>query len=368
MNRLLGFFYFFYFAVVGIYVIFLPKVLAMSGYTASQIGIIFTAAPIVRFLLPFAFVRGLKLSSSTFNVALIIMLGSVVCFYFSLNNFYQLFFANIGLGIGTSLILPYIEVISLDILGKEKYGKVRLYGSVGFISVALVLVKFLSSADVALVFLVSLVFITAFFAFLIAKNANLHESGKLIVSGQDGFLNDYALWIGLTLMQLSFGAFYNFFTIYETDFGVSLDMTIYLWSFGVFAEIFMLFFQGSFLKQNLLIILQISTFIAAIRWFLVFLFPQNIAVLFFAQSMHAISFALFHSAAISYLYSRYTNKKLASQFFSGITYGLGGLFGALLSGYIYEYYPSYLFLSSSFLALLACGFIYFYAKKSIAER
>ncbi len=163
-------------------------------------------------------------------------------------------------------------------------------------------------------------------------------------------------------MQVSFGAFYNFFTIYETDYGVSLDMTIYLWSFGVLAEIVMLFFQGRFLRNNLLLILQITTFASAIRWFLLYLFPQNLVILFFAQSIHALSFALFHSAAISYLYFTYKHKALAQQFFSGITYGLGGFIGALLAGYIYEIYPRELFLSSSFVALLACAFLYLHSK------
>jgi PPP family 3-phenylpropionic acid transporter len=85
--------------------------------------------------------------------------------------------------------------------------------------------------------------------------------------------------------------------------------------------------------------------------------------LFFAQSLHALSFALFHSAAISYLFHRYKNKTLVQQFFSGITYGLGGLMGALISGYIYQYYPEYLFLVASFLALFAFVNLYLFTKR-----
>ena len=165
-------------------------------------------------------------------------------------------------------------------------------------------------------------------------------------------------------MQVSFGSFYNFFTIYETDYGISLDTTIYLWCFGVLAEIVMLFYQGKLLRGNLILILQITTFISALRWFLVFLFPQNLIILFFSQSLHALSFALFHSAAISYLFNLYKHKSLAQQFFSGITYGLGGFSGALLAGYIYEFYPKYLFLSSAFLALGASWFLYMWNQKS----
>ncbi|MBU1657500.1 MFS transporter [bacterium] len=364
MPALLGTFYFFYFAIVGIYIIFLPKVLSMAGYSAGDIGIIFSCAPLVRFLVPFAFTRGLKLNAKSFNIALVIMLGSALSFYFSLDSFYKLLFSNIGLGIGLSLMLPHIELISLNNIGKERYGKIRLFGSLGFVLVALILVKFLSSANVALLYLLTLTFLTAVIAYIIAKKSN-----EILKKTQDekndiSILRDWRLWLGLTLMQVSFGAFYNFFTIYETDNGISLDMTIYLWSFGVLVEIFMLYFQGTLLRGNLLLILQITTFATVIRWLLLFLFPQELGILFFSQALHALSFALFHSAAISYLYHLYKHKSLAQQFFSGISYGLGGFVGALLAGYVYEFYPKYLFLSSSIIALMACGFLYIWSQNS----
>ncbi|EDZ63313.1 MFS transporter [Sulfurimonas gotlandica GD1] len=363
MPILLASFYFFYFAIVGVYIIFMPKVLSMVGYSASDIGMIFAAGPLVRFILPFAFTRGMKLNIKSFNTAIVIMLLSSVSFYFSIDNFYKLLFSNIGLGIGLSLILPYIEVISLKTIGKERYGKIRLFGSVGFVLVALVLVKFLSSADIALSYLLVLTFLTAMVAFVIAKNADASSEKAEEVDNDISLLSDWKLWAGLTLMQVSFGAFYNFFTIYETDYGISMDMTIYLWSFGVIAEIFMLFFQGRLLRGNLLLILQITTFVTAIRWFLLFLFPENLMILFFSQTLHALSFALFHSAAISYLYYLYKHKSLAQQFFSGITYGLGGFVGAIYAGYVYELFPRYLFLSAAFIAFMASWSLYLWSQK-----
>ena len=358
MSILLSIFYFFYFSIIGVYIIFLPKVLAMNGYSASDIGIIFAAGPLVRFLVPFAFIKGLKLTIGIFKLALSIMFLSSLAFYFSLDNFYKLLFSNIGLGVGLSLVLPYVELIALKYLGKEKYGKIRLFGSVGFILVALVLVKFLSSGDIALLYLCTLAFLTAITAFVIAKNAEAILDKTESVTNDIDLLKDWKLWAGLTLMQVSFGAFYNFFTIYETDYGISLDMTIYLWTFGVVVEIFMLFFQGRFLKNNLLLILQIATLATAFRWVLLFLFPQNLVILFLSQTIHALSFALFHSAAITYLFYLYKHKSLAQQFFSGITYGFGAFMGALIAGYVYELYPEYLFLSASFLALGAFYFLY----------
>ncbi|PHS58828.1 MAG: MFS transporter [Sulfurimonas sp.] len=363
MNILLSTFYFFYFSIIGVYVIFMPKVLSMLSYSASDIGIIFAAGPLVRFLIPFTFIKGLKLNTKSFNIALIILLLSSISFYFSLDSFYRLLISNIGLAIGLSLILPYIELISLNFIGKKRYGKIRLFGSIGFILVSLVLVKFLTKAEIALNYLLILTFITVFIAFFIAKNFKDSLDKNEDIKNDINILKDWRLWLGLTLMQVSFGSFYNFFTIYETDYGISLDMTIYLWSFGVLVEIFMLFFQGKILGSNLLTILQITTLLGSLRWFLIFLYPQNISVLFFAQSLHAFSFALFHSAAISYLFQIYKHKSLAQQFFSGITYGAGGFIGALSAGYIYDSFSSYLFLYASFIALLSSLFLYTYKIK-----
>jgi PPP family 3-phenylpropionic acid transporter len=364
MALFLGIFYFFYFGIVGIYIIFMPKVLMMVGYSASDIGIIFAAGPLVRFLLPFAFTRGLELNFKNFNISLLIMLASSLAFYIFLYDFWGLFLANITLSVGMSLILPYVEVIALEVLKKEGYGKIRLYGSIGFVFVALVLVKFLSSAQIALYFMIAFVFLTAIIAFFIAKDVHQKTPKKEKFADDITFFAHYKLWLGLLLMQMSFGAFYNFFTIYETDQGVTLDMTIYLWTFGVLVEILMLFFQGKVLKYNLVLLLQITTFSAVVRWYLVYLFPTNLGVLFFTQSLHALSFALFYSASISYLHQIYKNKVLAQQFFSGLTYGLGGLIGALSFGVLYDYFPQDIFLVASFVAFGAFVFITLWSRSS----
>ncbi len=358
MSFLLAIFYFFYFSIIGVYIIFLPKVLSIAGYSASDIGIIFAAAPLVRFIVPFAFIKGLKINVKSFNISLFIMCFSAVSFYFSLDSFYKLLFSNIALGVGLSIVLPYVELISLKYLGKEEYGKIRLFGSVGFILVALVLVKFLSSPSVALIYLLVLTFVTSAFAYTIAKRADALLERSEEVTNDINILKDWRLWAGLTLMQVSFGSFYNFFTIYVTDHGVTLDIAVYLWSFGVVVEIFMLYFQGALLRRNLLLILQLTTFATALRWLILFIFPDNVTMLFVSQTLHALSFALFHSAAISYLFYLYKHKSLAQQFFSGITYGFGAFAGALIAGYVYELYPSYLFLSATLIALGATYSLY----------
>ena len=364
MFVLLSLFYYFYFSIVGIYIIFLPKILNEVGYDASEIGIIFAMAPLVRFILPFMFMRGLTLNATIFKIALAIIVASLGSFYFSLHHFNALVVSNIFLGLGMSLVLPFIEVISLHTIGKERYGKVRLFGSLGFIAVALVLVKFLSSAYVALDFLLFLGILTLIVSYKVLQYApDASYVKEKVLKNDINIFKEWRLWGGLVLVQMSFGSFYNFFTIYETDHGVSLDMTIYLWSFGVLIEVVMFFFQGALLEGSLLKILRFTALATLLRWFLVFLFPQNLLILFFSQALHALSFALFHTAAISYLFGRYKHKSLSQQFFSGVTYGFGGLSGALIAGYVYEYFPRYLFLTSSLMALGAFWLFMFVREK-----
>jgi PPP family 3-phenylpropionic acid transporter len=365
MAILVASFYFFYFALIGVYIIFVPKILSMSGMGAMDIGFIFASAPLVRFAIPFLFLKGFRLDQRTFYASLIFMGTGAVGFYPYLENFWPLLGINILFGIGIALILPYIEVISLEHIGRERYGKIRLFGSIGFIAVALVLVKWLTSAHIGIGFLIAMAAGTLLFGAIIGSQHNEFPQTPESNEEKSAFnpFSHLYLWIGFFLMQVSFGPFYNFFTIYVTDHGLSLDTTVWLWSFGVVAEIVMFYFQGSLLHRNLYTILWLTALITAIRWLVVALFPASLSLLAFSQSLHAFSFALFHTAAISTLFSLYSDRRLSQQFFFGVSYGLGGFIGALGAGMLYEYTPSYLFAGGAIMALGSTFAFYAHAHK-----
>lgn len=341
-------FYFFYFASVGVYVIFLPKVLHDIGYLPVQIGIIFALAPLMRFLTPFMFMKKLSLTNQIFKNSLISSFVCAFLFYVTIDNFYFFMAVNALIGISLSLILPFIENIAVSQLGKEKYGKSRLFGSIGFMLVAIILGNNLSDSFSALHFYLASTFLTAVFGIILSNYEKTRDDTSS--NSPFSFSNYWLFWISLFLMQVSFGGFYNFFTIYETGHGISLEITSYLWAFGVICEIVMLYFQAPILKKNLILLIKFSIVATIIRWLLVFMFPQNLYIAFFAQSLHAFSFGLYYSAVIVYLYSIYDNKKLAGQFMFGFAYGLGGFAGAISAGW---FYGKYLFLYSAFIAFLA---------------
>jgi PPP family 3-phenylpropionic acid transporter len=346
----LALFYLFYFALVGVYIIFMPKVLLSFEYNNSEVGIIYAAAPFMRFLIPFIFRRYVALDHKIFILSLILTFISSIIFITTIESFWLYLATNLLFGASMGIVLPYVETISLQKLSKSRYGKVRLYGSIGFMVIALWLGKILSSPYETLYYLSSMAFLTLVFGIIVAY----YDSDTKLTTTEDNssfkLANHPWFWMSVFLMQVGFGGYYSFFTIYETSHGVSLEIVSWMWSFGVVCEIVMLYFQGPLLQRNLLTILKLSILITAFRWLLLFLYPDSTTMIFVSQSLHPIRFALYHTASISYVFTIYTQKKLAQQFFLGIAFGLGGSVGAILAGQIYG---ESMFLVESIITLLA---------------
>jgi len=346
---LLGAYYFFYFALVGVYIIFMPKVLLDLSYSPVEVGIIYAAAPFMRFLLPFVFRYFVSLTPKIYQLSLLFTFLGTLIFLQTVDHFYLYLCANLLFGASMGISLPYVETIALASLSKQHYGKVRLWGSLGFMGIALWLGKVLHSPYEALYYLSVMAVLTLLFGVMLTSYDKVEHSSASD-DARFSLRTYWAFWLSVFLMQVGFGGFYNFFTIYETSYGVSLEMISWMWSFGVLCEVVMLYFQGPLLQRNLLNILQFATLVTAARWLLLYLYPESVWLTFASQSLHAISFALYHTAAISYVFLLYSQKKLAQQFFLGIAFGLGGSVGAMLSGPLYG---EYLFLVESGITLLA---------------
>jgi len=362
LSPLLGAYYFFYFALVGVYVIFMPKVLIEFGYSTVEVGIVYAAAPFMRFLLPFVFKHYINLTPKVYLLSLFLTFIGTLIFLGTVQSFEFYLFANLLFGASMGISLPYVETIALASLPKNRYGKVRLWGSLGFMGIALWLGKILEVPYQALYYLSATAFLTLIFGAILVKYDTIeHAAAKDDTSFS---LSKYwAFWLSVFLMQVGFGGFYNFFTIYETAHGVSLEITSWMWSFGVVCEVFMLYFQGPLLQRNLLNILKFATLVTAFRWMILYLFPDSVTLTFASQSLHAISFALYHTAAITYVFSLYTQKKLAQQFFLGIAFGLGGSVGAVLSGQIYG---EKMFLIEAMITFMAFMVLWIHQKRRIA--
>jgi PPP family 3-phenylpropionic acid transporter len=353
-------FFFFYFLVIGIVVVFLAKMLAMRGYDSIQIGILLSIPAFMRFLTPFLFLKLFKLNKQSFTTALIVMIASAVAMFWSMNNYYLLMLNMLFFGVTNALILPFVDSIALSHLKKEKYGRSRLWGSIGFMLVTLILARYLNSAEIGFYIFIAAIIFTSVFGLLLRDGVTEQRQKE---GRADGFsiIKFWPLWVSMFLLQCSFGVFYGFFTLYENLFGVTLESISYLWAVAIVFEVLMFRFQAKILKLNLLTLIKFATFVTVIRWTLLYLFPGNLSLLYFAQTLHAITFALYHSATIAHLMELYSNQRLAQQFYYGLTYGLGGFIGANIGGFIFG--PN-LFLVTSVIALFSFAFLFLHKIKS----
>jgi len=75
-----------------------------------------------------------------------------------------------------------------------------------------------------------------------------------------------------------------------------------------------------------------------VRWAATGAFPEYIAVVLAAQSLHAASFGLFHAVAVAF-YFRYFAGRHHGQgqaFYSSLSFGAGGAMGAWYSGMVWD--------------------------------
>jgi len=357
-STLTALFYFFYFWATGVFVIFVPKTLVDIGYSAAQVGILLSLMPLIRFITPFLFSAKIKLTKKTFIYSLVFSTLFFASFSLTYQNFWLLFANTLIYGVFVSISLPYVDTVALKTIPKEKYGLVRLFGSIGFMGAGIVLGKMvLDAQDIFWHYLVSVALMSLFGAILSNRGEAKEDVQETKSDGGElkRYIKDSPFWLAMIFMQLSFGAFYGFFTVFEHEHGISLEAITYLWSIGVLAEIFMFAFQGKLLKKiKPLFIIKFAIVTLIARWLLLHFFAGNFIVAAIAQLTHALNFALFTTAAFLFIFSRYEDKKRAQMHFYGFSYGLGGFFGSLASGALYG--PN-LFLYSAFFALLSLVFM-----------
>jgi len=338
---ILSIFYFLFFTLIGDYVIFMPKFFKNIGFNSSQIGLIFAMLPIARFLTPFIY---LKKPLTKFDYILALIVSTLSSFLLLTHNFYLILTAFFLIGASFSIVFPYIEAIAIEAL-KEKYGKSRLFGSVGFMLFGIVFSYFKGNLIWLFIFLMVMTNISSLY-FLRDKTIK-HSKAKI------NFLKEWKFWLAVILLQISFGGFYNFFTIYNIENGIKKEYIGWLWAIGVMAEIFVFIYQHNFIKKlSPEKWIKISILFTSIRWFMLYAFAGNLIMVALSQLIHAFSFALFHTSALLYITKKYENKTLAQQFYAGTAYGMAAFLGSIISGLLYG---ENLFLYESIFAFL--GFL-----------
>jgi PPP family 3-phenylpropionic acid transporter len=85
-------------------------------------------------------------------------------------------------------------------------------------------------------------------------------------------------------------------------------------------------------------LLLASLFFAVMRWLLIGFFVESVAILVFAQLLHAATFGVYHTVAILYIHKFFRGRLQGrgQALYSSVSFGAGMAIGSLVSGYAWN--------------------------------
>ena len=358
-------FFFLHYATLGVVFPFTGYFFKQSGFSGTEIGLFLSIFPLAKFLttnswiLIFSRVKRKKLF-----IAVCIIISTLSLLPLSMTTNRLL----VGLMLATFAItrtgvIPVIDSIAISMDGKVAYGRLRLFGSVGFIFTSIISGILMDKIGVN-------AFIWTFM-------------GAGLLSTLPAILTDYSsdhlkptsksdrkltpelivFFAGITVYLTSFGFLSNFFNIKVASAGFSQSWAGYMWSIGVVAEIFFLYNQDRILKifsvKNLI---AISMFMAGVRY-LVTGYTDSLWVLAAFSTLNGFAYGGFHLGVMRY-FRDYVPQKLklkAQGMYSGFGYGLGAIIGSTISGVVYDISGIEIVFATSFvLCTIAAAMIYLF--------
>jgi len=336
-------FYASYFGGMGLLLPFFPVYLAARGFEAGVIGL-FTgllalakvvSPPLTGHVLDGRPWRSIFISLATL-AALVIMailpsvdepwLLAVLIFSFGL------FWASV-LPLTDGLSIAVSEVTSVD------YGRLRVWGSIGFVICSLIGGFLLTDAAITRFpyWLAGLLLFTAYSAY--GFPVEERDTGIEKHSASRSFSPAFpALMAAGFLMQVSHGAYYGFFSLYLLNLGYPGWQIGAFWTLAVIAEIILMWGWSRPLQQGAPAwVLGICFILAALRWLGIGLVDVWWA-LAGLQLLHAASFAAFHVNAVTWVRRLSPPHRQASAqgWYSACGFGLGLTVGVTSCGAIVE--------------------------------
>lgn len=379
--------YFFYFAILGLISPYLSVFLDSKGFTSLELGEIFAILTATKIIAPSLWAI---LADKTGQQLLIIRIGAAL----ALLNFMLLFWLDSYWSISLCLalfslfwtaVLPQLEVLTLNSVRRSNkiYARIRLWGSLGFIVLAIFAGQVMAYYDKesplsiintpftnAFVLMGCSVLILLLLSTLTLKSRHVISAAKTqVTSIKDKLFESRFLifFIAGILLQISFGPYYGFFALFLRDLeypGFAVGLLI---SLGVVAEIVVFIFASHFFKHfSLKSLLVFSLAITSFRWLMVAMYSESAWLLALTQLIHAASFALFHSASMTFISGHFSasQQSRGQAIYLGGVYGVGGAIGAYLAGALWldGLGATTAFLTASGAALLAACLMIFLPK------
>jgi PPP family 3-phenylpropionic acid transporter len=274
-------------------------------------------------------------------------IGTVVyCGLFAAADFDALYAVVLLMTFFLSAALPQVETTTLSHLGEHsaQYGRVRVWGSIGFIAAVLIIGYMLDALEIRVLLWIMLAILGATTVFLMLvpeppQSAQAHDHTPIAhIIRQPQVI---ALIVACALMAVAHGPYYTFYSIHLVGFGYTKGAVGWLWSLGVICEIAIFFWMAHLFRAFTLRQVLIASFaLAGIRFAIIALCADNLALLLIAQTLHAASFGSFHAAALGYVHRffRGRNQARGQAIYTSLTFGLGGTVGGLYSGYAWEHF------------------------------
>lgn len=354
-RRLSGF-YFGYFAALGVIVPYWTLYLQELGFKPNDIGELMAISTGMRIIAPSFWAWVAEKTGNPMHLVRWSILMTTFCFsfMFGVNEFWKIALITASFSFFWNAALPQFEVVTITHLGTQlhRYSRLRVWGSIGFIVFSFLIGKLLETESLYIIPLIIFnIFIGAWLISLSVPESktvthkNETSSFKEILS-QPAVI---ALLIGCFLMQASHGSYYSFYSPYLAEHGYSKTWIGALWSLGVLAEIVLFLVMPNISSFNLISLFLLSFLLAGIRWLIIAFGADYLAVLLFAQLLHAASFGLYHIISIQLIIKYFSGKYQGrgQALYGSVSYGLGGALGMLLAGYLYEINPLFAFLISS---------------------
>lgn len=363
-RRLSGF-YFGYFAALGVIVPYWTLYLQELGFKSTEIGELMAIWTSGRILAPSFWAWFTEQVGQPMRIVRWSILMTTLCFslIFGVNEFWKIAAITVLFSFFWNAALPQFEVVTITHLGSQfqRYSRIRVWGSIGFIALSFMVGKLLETESLYIIPLI--IFSTFVGTWLVSLS--IPESKSLHHENADVSFKEIlfqpavlALLMGCFLMQASHGAYYTFYSPYLAAHGYSKTWIGALWSLGVLAEVVLFLVMPNLSSHfNNISLFLLAFLLAGLRWLMIAFGADFLIVLLFAQLLHAASFGLYHVVSIQ-LITKYFSGKYQGRgqaLYGSVSYGMGGAIGMLYAGYVYEINPIFAFIGSS----LFCFSAYF---------
>jgi PPP family 3-phenylpropionic acid transporter len=344
LRRLAGW-YFFYFAFVGAFAPFFTLYLQDIGQSAWEIAVLMSVPQVMRLLAPNLWGWLADHLGRRAGVVQLAALGSALsfCGFFFTHDFLPLVALMALVWFFWSAALPLVEAMTLDRLAgrTERYGRVRLWGSVGFIVSVMGLGALLDHLPLVTVLWGCLLILASVLASAMSlEDTKVGAGGTALPVGERLRRPEVlALLAACFLMSVAHGPLYVFFSIHLVEHGYDKMAIGLYWSLGVVAEILVFMTMPRLLQRfSLRRILLASFALAIVRFLLIGWAADQAMLLLLAQVFHGATFGAFHAGSMAVLIRWFepAQQARAQGVYGSISFGAGGLAGGLMSGMAWD--------------------------------